>query len=230
MPYATAVDGTRLYYEEAGDGTPVVFVHEFAGDWRTWEAQVRALSRGKRCVTFSARGYPPSDVPTDGARYSQDIARQDVIALMDHLKIDRAHIVGHSMGSYTALHVGIRNPQRCISLVATGCGFTSNPATRAAAERQIDENVRMFAQEEMAVAAAKYADQPMRFPHRRKDPRGFAEFVQHLAEHSGIGSSLTMANIQRKRPTLGQMEPDLRKLRLPLLVITGDEDADCLDA
>ena len=103
MPHIAARDGTRLYYEEAGQiadfGTPVVFVHEYAGDYRTWEPQMRHFSRSHRCITYSQRGYPPSDIPEDGARYSQDIARDDVIAVMDALKIDKAHIVGHSMGA-----------------------------------------------------------------------------------------------------------------------------------
>jgi pimeloyl-ACP methyl ester carboxylesterase len=94
MPHISARDGTRLYYEESGQGIPVIFVHEYAGDYRTWEMQMRFFSRAHRCVTYSQRGYPPSDVPSDGAKYSQDIARDDVIALMDALKIDRAHVVG----------------------------------------------------------------------------------------------------------------------------------------
>ena len=61
----SADDGVRLYYEETGSGTPVVFVHEFAGDHRSWEPQVRHFSRRYRCVTWAARGYPPSDVPED---------------------------------------------------------------------------------------------------------------------------------------------------------------------
>jgi pimeloyl-ACP methyl ester carboxylesterase len=65
MPHITTPDGTKLYYEEAGGGTPVVFVHEYAGDFGTWEPQMRYFSRGHRCVTYSQRGYPPSDVPTD---------------------------------------------------------------------------------------------------------------------------------------------------------------------
>jgi len=107
MPFATAADGVKVYYEECGVGRPVVFVHEYAGDYRSWEPQVRHLSRQYRCITFSARGYPPSDVPTDGAKYSQDIARDDVKAVMDHLGLEQAHIVGYSMGAYTTLHMGI---------------------------------------------------------------------------------------------------------------------------
>ena len=127
MPHIAARDGTRLYYEEAGEGTAVVFVHEYAGDWRTWEPQMRFFSRAHRCVTYSQRGYPPSDVPKDGAQYSQDYRRDDVIAVMDALKIEKAHVVGHSMGAATALHVGIHYPQRCISVTAAGCGYGSSP-------------------------------------------------------------------------------------------------------
>src|SRR4051794_19400772 len=127
MPHITTPDGTRLYYEEVGAGTPVVFVHEYAGDYRTWEPQLRAFARAHRCITLSQRGYPPSDVPDDPAKYSQSIARDDVIAVLDGLKIDKAHIVGHSMGAYTALHVGLVAPQRCLSVVAAGCGWGSPP-------------------------------------------------------------------------------------------------------
>src|SRR5215831_18624305 len=116
MPKISAADGTKLYVEEIGSGTPVVFVHEYAGDYRSFEPQMRYFSRQHRCVTYSQRGYPPSDVPSDPARYAQAIARDDVIAVMDALGIDKAHVVGHSMGAYTALHVGIHYPQRCWSV------------------------------------------------------------------------------------------------------------------
>ena len=230
MPYVNALDGTRLYYEESGRGRPVVFVHEFAGDYRTWELQIRALCRQYRCVTFSARGYPPSDIPRDGLHYSQDLARQDVIALMDHLGIGQAHVVGHSMGAYTTLHVGLLHPERCLSLTATGCGFASHPAQRAASLELIERNADLFAREDIQVAARHYADAPNRQAFKRKDPRGYAEFVSRLAEHSGLGSALTLLGVQRRRPTLWEMQSELSRLGLPLLVISGDEDEDCLDA
>jgi pimeloyl-ACP methyl ester carboxylesterase len=227
----SARDGARLYYEEAGSGTPVIFVHEYAGDWRTWEPQMRHFSRAHRCVTFSQRGYPPSDVPTDPAQYSQDIARDDVIAVMDALEIDKAHIVGHSMGAATALHVGIHCPERCLSVTAAGCGYGSSPdpavveAMRAASR----DTAKMFETEDFAVAAAKYADGATRQTHKNKDPRGFAEFARMLAEHSPVGHAMTMRNVQAKRPTLWEMEADLKKFSVPLLVLVGDEDDWCID-
>ena len=122
MPRVCTRDGIQLYYEEAGSGPPVVFVHEYAADHRTWKPQMRHFARSHRCVTFSQRGYPPSDIPNDPDKYLQDRFRDDVVAVMDALKIDKAHIVGHSMGAVTALHVGIRYPERCVSVVAAGCG------------------------------------------------------------------------------------------------------------
>lgn len=229
MPYAEAGDGTRLYYEAAGAGTPVVFVHEFAGDWRSWEPQVRRLSRTRRCVTFSARGYPPSDVPEAGERYSQTIARDDVFAVMDAAGIERAHVVGHSMGAYTALHVALAAPGRCLSATAIGCGWASDPADREAKLEMARETGRMFLEEDIATAAARYAEQPMRHAHKAKDPRGWAEFARALAEHSGLGSGLTMLNVQLERPTLQDMQGDLAGLRVPLLVLVGDCDEGCLN-
>ncbi len=231
MPKITSSDGTKLYYEEAGTGVPVVFVHEFAGDYRTWEPQMRYFSRAYRCVTFSARGYPPSDIPSDPQRYGQDIARGDVIALMDALGIGKAHIVGHSMGAYTALHVGIRHPDRCISVTAAGCGWGSvaDPAAREAMRKLARETGAMFAATSMAEAAAGYADTPTRLSHKYKDPRGFAEFSRMLAEHSSQGHALTMTMVQARRPTLWDMEADLRRFSPPLLVIVGDEDDTCLE-
>jgi pimeloyl-ACP methyl ester carboxylesterase len=220
-----------LYYEEVGHGTPVIFVHEYAGDYRTWEPQMRHFSRLHRCVTYSQRGYPPSDVPTDGARYSQDIARDDAIALMDALKIDKAHVVGHSMGAYTALHVGLHAPARCLSVVAAGCGWGSTPDVKKREEMKAlaAETGKMFAEEGIAAAAAKYADAPMRQAQKNKDPRGHAEFARMLAEHSAQGHAQTMLNLQLKRPTLWEMEAALKRFAVPLLIIVGDEDEPCID-
>jgi pimeloyl-ACP methyl ester carboxylesterase len=231
MPHISASDGTKLYVEEVGRGTPAVFVHEYAGDYRSWEPQLRYFCRQHRCVTFSQRGYPPSDVPTDPNRYGQDIARDDVIAVMDALDIVKAHVVGHSMGAYTALHVGMRYPERCLSITAAGCGWGSTPdlEKRQAMQALARETGKMFAEEGIASAAAKYADAPMRQAFKHKDPRGFAAFARMLAEHSAAGHAHTMLNLQLKRPTLWEMEEELRRFSVPLLIIVGDEDEPCLD-
>jgi len=170
-------------------------------------------------------------VPSDPARYSQDIARDDVIAVMDALGIDKAHVVGHSMGGYTALHVGIRYPRRCLSVTAAGCGWGSSAdvSKRDAMKAMAAETGKMFADEGIVSAAAKYADAPMRQAFKNKDPRGWSEFARMLSEHSAEGHAHTMLNLQLKRPTLWEMEGELKQFSVPLLVIVGDEDELCLD-
>ena len=232
MPSVTAKDGVRLYYEEAGHGTPIIFVHEYAADHRTWEPQMQRFSRSHRCVTFSQRGYLPSDVPESPDMYSQDAFRDDIIALMDGLNIKKAHVVGHSMGAMTAVHLGIHYPDRCISITAAGCGYGSSPDPRVveearAASREVG---KMFATEPMEIMAPRYADGATRQTHKHKDPRGYAHFVKMLSEHSPLGHSLTMINLQAKRPSLHEMENDLKAFSVPLFIVVGDEDDWCVDA
>ena len=232
MPQITTRDGIRLYVEEAGQGTPIVFVHEYAGDYRTWEPQMRFFARAHRCVTYSQRGYPPSDVPTDPKKYGQDIAVDDVIAVMDALKIGKAHVVGHSMGALTALLVGVKYPQRCLSVTAAGCGYGSSPDEKIVEQTReaSRETAKMFETVDFATAAARYADGATRQTHKHKDPRGFAEFAKMLAEHSPVGHAMTMREVQAKRPTLWHIQDHLKTFKPPLLVLVGDEDDWCLEA
>ena len=127
MPFADA-GGVKLYFEEAGSGTPIVFVHEFATDHRGRELQMRHFARRHRCVAFNARGYPPSAVPGDLDAYGQEIASGDIAHVMRHLGIDRDHIVGLSMGGNATLHFGILYPDLALSLTVAGVGYGSNPA------------------------------------------------------------------------------------------------------
>ena len=159
MPHASARDGTRLYYEEAGHGTPIIFIHEFAGDYRSWEPQLRFFSRYFRCIAYNARGFPPSDVPEDGSRYSQEHARDDAIAVLDHLKLERAHVVGLSMGGFAALHVGLAYPQRARSLVVAGCGYGAAPDKRETFRAECEAAAASF-EANWAEAAKKYAVGP----------------------------------------------------------------------
>ena len=135
------------------------------------------------------------------------------------------------MGAYTALHVGMRHPERCISVTAAGCGWGSlaRPGGARGDARQAAETAKMFVEKGMAEAAVIYADGPSRLAHKYKDPRGYAEFVRMLGEHSALGHALTMTMLQSKRPTLWDLEADLKKFSVPLLVIVGDEDETCLD-
>ena len=229
MPHLTADDGTRLYYEETGSGVPIVFVHEFAGDYRSWENQIRHFSRNYRCIAYNARGYPPSDVPDDVERYSQDRARDDIRAVLDALRIDRAHIVGLSMGGFATLHFGFTYPQRARSLTIAGCGYGASPDKRAQFAAETETAAARFESVSMAEAAASYAQAPSRVQLQNKDPRGFREFVDQLAQHSGIGSALTMRGVQKRRPSLFDLVDRIKTIAAPTLIMTGDEDFPCLE-
>ena len=229
MPHATTDDGVRLHYEETGAGTPVVFVHEYAGDWRSWEPQLRHFGQRYRAIAYNARGYPPSDVPENVAAYSQHRAADDIRSILDHLKIDRAHIVGLSMGGFATLHFGFRHPTRARSLVVAGCGYGAETESRARFRAEAEAIAAFIDQNGMQTFAAKYAYGPTRVQFENKDPRGFAEFKQYLSEHSALGARNTQLGVQRERPSLYDLVEDMKRLTLPTLILTGDEDWPCLN-
>ncbi len=228
MPHVTADDGVKLFYTDSGAGVPIVFVHEFAGDHRSYEPQVRQFARSFRCITYNARGYPPSDVPGDGA-YSQDRARDDICAVLDGLGIDCAHIVGISMGGFAVLHFGFTYPGRARSLVIAGCGYGAEPARRAQFAAEAEASAHRFETLGMAEAALAYATGPTRVQFQNKDPRGWQEFADQLAEHSTEGASRTMRGVQAQRPSLFDLVDRIATITVPTLVMTGDEDWPCLE-
>ena len=228
MPHLTTDDGVKLYYEETGKGIPIVFIHEFAGDFRSWEQQVRHFGKYYRCITYNARGYPPSDVPKDQEKYSQDRARDDIRAVLDALKIDNAHIVGLSMGGFAALHFGFTYGNRARSIVVSGCGYGAAPGERAKFAEEAEASAKRFEELTMKKAAEGYALGPTRVQHQNKDPRGWREFADLLGQHSSVGAANTMRGVQARRPSIYDLEDRLRAIPVPVLVVVGDEDDHCL--
>jgi len=224
MPLIKAGDGVKIHYEECGSGAPIVFVHEFAGDIRSWQPQLAHFSRRYRCVAFNARGYPPSDVPGSFEHYSQEHARDDIVAVMDALGILRAYVVGLSMGGFATLHFGIKYSNRALGLVVAGCGYGAAPAQKEEFQRDARQNAKLMLEEGMAQAAVTYGHRPARLQLKAKDPRGFERFVRHLSEHSALGSANTMLGYQARRPSLYDLKAEMAKISAPLLVVAGDED------
>jgi len=230
MPYITASDGIRLYYEEVGAGTPILFVHEFMGEYRSWEAQLRHFSRRYRCIAFNARGYPPSDVPERLEDYSFEHQRAGILAMLDGLKIDRAHVVGLSMGAFATFYFGMRWPERALSLTLAGIGSGSMPEARAAFKRESEAAADALLAEGWEKGAALRVASPTRVQLQNKNPRAFAEFVELVKRHSAKGSALTLKGYQALRPSLGDFVQQMAQCRVPTLIISGDEDEPCLDA
>ena len=229
MPYAITPDNVRLYYEQAGQGTPILFVHEFASDHRGWEPQLREFGKRYRCIAYSARGYTPSDVPSDKNVYSYQHVMRDAVAVLDHLKIDKAHLVGLSMGGYTCLQVALNHPARVRSMTLAGTGAGSerwytdefHTASRAIADQ--------FEREGSAAVMQSYGRGPSRIPFEIKDPRGFAAFQAMLAKHDAQGSANTARGFMGARPSLYDFEDGIKALAIPALIVVGDEDDRCIE-
>lgn len=228
MPYANS-DGVRLYYEEAGKGTPIVFVHEFADDLRSWEPQLRFFSRRYRCIAYNARGYPPSDVPKARSAYSQAIATDDIANVMRHLDIKKAHVIGCSMGGFATVHFGLRYPRMALSLTAIGVGYGSDPDKRDQFLKDTEVMARRFEALGTAEAIRPYQIGPSRVQYQNKDPRGFVQFCAEFAKHSALGSGNTLRGVQARRPSIYSLERGLARLKVPLHVMTGDEDNNCIE-
>jgi len=228
MPYANS-KGLQLYYEEAGKGFPIVFVHEFAGDLRSWEPQLRYFSERYRCIAFNARGYPPSDMPESVSQYSQAIATDDIANVMRDLGIRKAHIIGCSMGGFATVHFGLRYARLARSLTAVGVGYGSDPDKRAQFARDTEVMARRFEELGTPEAISTYQVGPARVQYQNKDPRGFREFCGQFAEHSALGSANTLRGVQARRPAVYSLERGLARMKVPTHILTGDEDNQCLE-
>jgi pimeloyl-ACP methyl ester carboxylesterase len=227
MPFIHS-NGVKIYYEEAGSGVPVIFVHEFAGNVNSWSCQLRYISRYFRCIAFNARGYPPSDVPTSLDAYSQSIVADDIAHLMAELDINDAHIVGLSMGSVTALDFAFRYRQMARSITLCGCGYGSQAAGRAEWLKSNSELADMLVTD-LKAAAEIYANGPTRLPFKRKDPNGWQHFKDAILELDSLGAALTLRGVQAKRPSLYELEPRISELSMPALIVVGDEDEPALE-
>jgi pimeloyl-ACP methyl ester carboxylesterase len=225
MPKAL-INGVEIFYEVSGTGYPIVLCHEVAGDYRSWEPQVRFFARHYRVVTFNARGYPPSDVPTALSDYSQDQAVDDLRALLDHLDISDAHLAGLSMGGNVSLNFALKYPQRTKSLVVAGTGNGSdNP-------ENFLNRAEKFAQRLDSgdlKAISDFAQNPNRLQLRHKDKRSWQEFANYFMGHSPMGFTLTLRGVLARRPSIYSLEKQLRSLEVPTLIMVGDEDKGCIN-
>jgi pimeloyl-ACP methyl ester carboxylesterase len=231
MPRITTDDDVGLYYEEVGTGDPILFMHEFGGHHLSWEPQLRHFSRRYRCISYAARGWPPSDVPEIPETYSQARAADDAAAVLKAQGIAKAHLVGLSMGATAALEFGIRHPELALSLTAAAAG--SGASTDPAAKRRFQDDCAGFAarieREGMTAMAELYCASPARATYRDKDPRGWAEFKQQFAAGSALGHARTMLGVQGRRAPLFERQAELAAIPVPVLVIAGDDDDSTLE-
>jgi proline iminopeptidase len=229
MPYALTTDDVRLYFEEAGNGTPIIFLHEFAADHTNWEPQMRYFSRRHRCVAYSARGYAPSDVPPSPELYTYKHFYTDALAVLDHLGLAKAHFVGLSMGSYSSLQVALNAPERILSMTLAAVGSGSSLENLDAFRKQCRANAEQYETIGSAEVAKATREAPSRIPFLLKDPRGHADFYNSLARHDATGSANTMRGFQGGRPSIYTLSETIAKVLTPALIMCGDEDDGCIE-
>ena len=225
-----ASDGVQLHTESVGRGDAILFVHEYAGDHRSWEPQMRRFSRSHRCITYAARGYPPSQAPDDAGAYSQQRAVDDAVAVLDRLGVEAADVVGISMGGFAGLHLAMQHPARVRSLVIAGTGYGAHPSEAARFRKESEAIARLIEESGIEAFARRYLSGPARVQFRNKDPRGWKQLVRELEEHSADGAVRTMRGVQRERPSLYALETELSRIEAPVLILAGDEDDGCLEA
>ncbi|MCH7594445.1 MAG: alpha/beta fold hydrolase [Chloroflexi bacterium] len=221
------IDGVKIAYRETGQGFPLVFAHEFAGSMESWDPQVNYFARRYRVIVYNARGYTPSDVPDSPDVYGYEQQVADLYGLLNHLGIEEAHIGGLSMGAYTTIMFGLTHPEMCRSLIVAGAGSGSDDVKKfhvsAANYADLMDSGGMD-------AMRKYITGDTRARFRLKDPAGYALFEDLFMAHSAKGSANTYRGFQGTRPSIYTREAELRELRIPMLIVNGDEDEPCLPA
>lgn len=226
MPELQTADGITLYFEERGAGAPIVFVHEFGGDHRSWHRQIPNLSQSFRCITYSARGFLPSSVPSDRSQYGQDRSTMDLLSIMDHLRLGSAHILGTSMGSFTGLDFALTYPDRVTSL--TLVGNSSGPRDEAERMRYrkdwIGHELRLREAQGGDGAVRVLENDPAYRSFQKNDPAGWAIYAENLRGQSPEGAIHVLSTVHWNRRSLFEETAKLRAFEKPVLLVTGDED------
>ena len=228
MPHAS-VNGISLYYEESGQGDAIVFAHEFSDDCRSFAGQVAHFAPRYRCVVYNARGFAPSEAPEALDAYSQEHSVEDMAGLMRHLGIDRAHVVGISMGSMTTLHFGLRHPDMARSLVICGTGPGDTLRAKARFEAEIEDFITDIETRGWPRVAEDYGLTDDRRRLRDKNPAAYAGFKERLAMRARNGPLQTLRRTVTGRPLLADLAGQLEAMEVPTLLLTGDEDHVCID-
>ena len=221
------INGCDIFYEITGEGTPIIWCHEAAGDYRSWDPQVKFFSRFYRNITWNFRGFPPSAVPADAAAYSEEQMVADMRELMQQLSVERAHVVGLASGAAIALQFVLTHPEMCLSMSLAACGVGSmNPELR---KEQIDRSVEMLKSGTMDTLVEFQSRRPARQQFLRKDPKGWQVFHDQFMEQSALGWSMTARHVAGTRPTVFSLKDKLNRCDVPTLLMVGDEDEACLE-
>lgn len=225
MPIAR-VNEISLYYEEAGQGRPLVWVHGFACGLRMWDPQVAAFASRYRVVTYDVRGHGASQAPAAPGAYSQPHSVEDLYHLLRHLGIARAWLGGLSMGGNIALNLALTHSEVVEGLIIcdTGAGSDGHQEWVAVCHEWADllekRGIEAFA--DLAIAHPLFARYAGRGPEAARTVRCL------LTTHRARGLAHTLRGVLARRPTVYSLEDQLRRLRVPVQLIVGERDDPCL--
>lgn len=220
-------DGFALCVEECGpEGRDtILFAHEFGGDMSSWDGVFESLSESFRCIRFAARGFHPSDVPSEVSAYGQDRSTRDLLDAAEAMGLRRFHIVGCSMGSFTALMAAIEAPDAILSLTLIGC----STGPQGAEERRV---YREALSQEMTLLDDKAGDGAVEWfatdsAYARmgeKQPAIWRAYLDHLKFQSVEGARNVLNTVHWNRPSLMGLREGIEKITAPVLVLYGVED------
>jgi pimeloyl-ACP methyl ester carboxylesterase len=149
--------------------------------------------------------------------------------VLDALGIQRAHIVGLSMGAFATLHFGMTYGYRATSITVAGGGYGSHPAQYRHFQAESKKNAEFIKREGMERFVETYGRGPQRVQLEVKDPRGFAEYLRQFKEHSALGAANTLLGVQCRRPSFYDLTAEMARVDVPTLIMAGDEEEPCLE-
>jgi len=221
-----ARDGVGIGYQDRGVGDPIVFVHEFGGEPARWGHQVAYLKDDYRCITYAARGFFPSDIPDTITLYGQAQATDDLLALIEHLDLDRVHLAGTSMGSFTSLDFTLKFPDRVRSL--TLVGNSSGPRDETEREKYrtqwVSEEIR-HRERAGSRGAVEILENDLAYASlQRRLPDEWKGYAERLSAQSVTGALNILKTLHWDRRSIWNDEERLRAITCPVLMVHGDED------
>ncbi len=198
-----------LFFEQAGQGIPLVLVHGYPLDHTTWQPVIPFLQTGVRVIVPDLRGFGKS--PAADGVYSMDLLAGDVCALLDQLKIPRAVIIGHSMGGYVTLAFARLFPERLLGFGLVGSKTAADAPDKQAGRKEMAEAIQ---QRGMQVAVERMLPSLTRDAGVAKQISGI---MLSTSVRAGAGASLGMAERADSTDLVSEMN-------VPALIVVGTDD------
>lgn len=220
------VNGIHLFFEEAGTGPPIIFVHAYPMGRTMWAPQVAHFQRRYRAIAYDCRGFGKSDAPLAPDEYSQPRSVEDLRGLLRGLGIPRAAVVGLSMGGNIALHFALNHPAEVAGVVIcdTGAG-SDDPVQFGAVTDGWARTAETGGVEGFATAIFTH---PIFAGYAARGPAEAAAMCQMITAHPPHGVTHTARGTLGKRPPIFALEERLRTLAVPSLILVGERDLPCI--